>query len=293
MKRKEKGEFVLARVFYPLILIVTSGICYFALEAKANLENVYGYYLSILVFILVLSEHYHPLRTHWKMNRTLFFKRDLPYILLGASTLAIANAVVGYFAINFSSHSSSWDMPLLFDLFIALLLFDFFWYWYHRWCHENTGKVGTFLWNIHIAHHLPQQVYVLMHGVSHPLNTIIARTIMNAPLFLLGFSAEVIFLVNVFASLQTMMSHYNVDIRAGWLNYFIIGTELHRYHHSANPMESYNYGSVLTIWDHMFGTFYYRPNNPPAKLGVNDAKAYPKETEFVKILLLPFRNWRS
>ncbi len=111
---------------------------------------------------------------------------------------------------------------------------------------------------------------------------------MTIPLFVLGFSAEVLFLVNVFMNLQTMISHYNVNIRAGFLNYIIIGSELHRYHHSKNPKESKNYGSILTAWDHLFGTFYYKPNVLPVKLGVENPEKYPNETNILKIIALPF-----
>ncbi len=288
--KKEKLENIMSIVFYPVILLSTIFISTYAILNNMDLGKVYGYYLIGLVTILVFTEQFHPIKSEWKINRKLLFRRDLPYMLLGGATLGLANFIVGYFLITFSMNNSHslWDMPIIFDFLLSLLLIDFLWYWYHRLCHENKSKVGNFLWNVHVAHHLPKQVYVLMHAVSHPLNTLIARGIMTIPLFILGFSAEVVFLVNIFMNLQTMISHYNVNIRAGFLNYFIIGSELHRYHHSTNPKESKNYGSVLTVWDHLFGTFYYKPKRLPKYLGVSNPENYPDETEIVKIITMPF-----
>ena len=48
-----------------------------------------------------------------------------------------------------------------------------------------------------------------------------------------------------------------MDIRAGWFNYLFVGTELHRFHHSASLTESKNYALTLSFIDIIFGTFYY------------------------------------
>jgi len=290
MNKKEKFEDIMSVVFYPMILFSTIVVSSYAILNELDFAKVYGFFLMGLVAILILTEKFHAAKTEWKINRNLLFHRDIPYMLLGGITLGLANFIIGYFLITFSTEKNHafWDMPILFDFFLSLLIIDFLWYWYHRFCHENKSEIGKFLWKVHVAHHLPKQVYVLMHAVSHPLNTLIARGIMTTPLFILGFSIEVVFLVNIFMNLQTMISHYNVNIRTGVLNYFIIGTELHRYHHSANPKESKNYGSILTVWDHLFGTFYYQPSRLPGKLGVGNPEYYPDEREILKIVALPF-----
>ena len=277
-------------LFYPILLFTTVIISSFAIINNLELGDIYGFYLIGLIIILIFTEQFHPLKTKWRINRKLLFRRDIPYMILGGVTLGLANFIVGYFLILVSAGNNNplWNAPIIVDFIFALLIIDFCWYWYHRWCHENKSKIGNFLWKVHVAHHLPKQVYVLMHAVSHPINTLIARGIMTIPLFFLGFSVEVIFLVNIFMNLQTMVSHYNVNIRAGYLNYFVIGSELHRYHHSTNPKESKNYGSILTIWDHIFGTFYYKPGKLPDKLGVHNPELYPNEKNLLKIITLPF-----
>jgi sterol desaturase/sphingolipid hydroxylase (fatty acid hydroxylase superfamily) len=115
------------------------------------------------------------------------------------------------------------------------------------------------------------------------------RLILTLPLFALGFSTEALFVANLIVGLQGLVSHFNVDIRVGPLNYLLMGTELHRYHHSADPRECKNYASTLSLWDLLFGTFYYRPGQNPQKLGVEQPARYPQDTELLKVLALPFK----
>lgn len=191
------------------------------------------------------------------------------------------------FLVHMIKHAQSFGFSLA-EL-LALIFPDFLWYWVHRLSHEGRGRIGQWLWKVHVAHHLPQQVYLLMHGVAHPLNTIIVRAIMTVPLFLLGFPAEVLFVANLVVGLQGFVSHFNVDIRAGWFNYVLMGAEQHRYHHSADPAEAKNYGAVVTLWDRIFGTYFHRPGVVAKQLGVTQPAQYPQDRELLKVLTLPFK----
>ena len=91
---------------------------------------------------------------------------------------------------------------------------------------------------MHLPHHLLDSIYLLMHPVSHPLNFLISLTHVQLPFAMLGARPEAIFLFNALMGLQGLVSHFNVDIEAGPLNYLLVGTELHRYHHSADIHEA-------------------------------------------------------
>jgi len=112
--------------------------------------------------------------------------------------------------------------------------------------------------------------------------------IASITLYLLGANAETLLLANIIVTLQGLVSHCNLDLRAGWFNYLFVGTELHRYHHSANLAESKNYAATLSLLDLAFGTFYYRPGRVPERLGVLDPGAYPDSNELWKVMKLPF-----
>lgn len=277
---------------YPLLFIAMW--CYAAVELDqpaAELGRYYGYYLTGLVGVMLTVECLHPLRAEWGMTQASFLRRDLPYMVIGGLTIALANYTAAGLLLHLGlERGDSHDtLPLVPAILLALLIPDFIWYWVHRYSHEGRGRFGRWLWKMHLAHHLPQQVYLLMHGVAHPLNTVMVRAIMTVPLFFLGFSAEALFVANLIVGLQGFVSHFNVDVRAGWANYFLMGTELHRYHHSADPAEAKNYGAVVTLWDQLFGTFYYRPGTVARRLGLEHPEQYPPDRDILKVLLTPFK----
>ncbi|MBI3545156.1 MAG: sterol desaturase family protein [Gammaproteobacteria bacterium] len=277
---------------YPLLFVAMLFYASWELgQTPAELGRYYGFYLTALVVILLAVETLHPLRAEWKMTRQSFWRRDLPYMVIGGLTIGVANYAAAGLLLHLGMARGSSPVMLGFvpAVVLALLIPDFIWYWVHRYSHEGRGRLGRWFWKMHLAHHLPQQVYLLMHAVAHPLNTIIVRTILTVPLFFLGFSVETLFVANLIVGLQGFVSHFNVDIRAGWANYFLMGTELHRYHHSADPAEAKNYGAVVTLWDQLFGTFYYRPGVVAQRLGLQHPQQYPSDRHIVQVLLLPFK----
>lgn len=277
---------------YPLLFAAMLGYAAFEVsQPPGKIGGYYGLYLVALVAVMLLVETLHPLRAEWRMTKASFLRRDLPYLLIGGLTLGLINYAAGWAILHFgmARGASYAALPLVPAVVLALLIPDFLWYWVHRLSHEGRGRLGRWFWKMHVAHHLPQQVYLLMHGVAHPLNTIIVRAILTVPMFLLGFSAEALFVANLVVGLQGFVSHFNVDIRAGLANYLLMGTELHRYHHSADPAEAKNYAAVVTLWDQLFGTFYYRPGVVAQRLGVEHPAHYPQDRELIKVLALPFK----
>lgn len=122
-------------------------------------------------------------------------------------------------------------------------------YWYHRLSHERKGWWNVLLWKMHLPHHLPDSVYLLMHPIGRPLNFLISVALIQLPLVVLGARPEAIFPFNALMGLKGLVSHFNVDMRPVPLSYFLVGTELHRHHHSSNIHEAQNYGVLTSFWD--------------------------------------------
>ena len=74
-------------------------------------------------------------------------------------------------------------------------------------------------------------------------------------------------------------------LRTGWLNYVLIGTETHRFHHSAE--DHGNFGSAVAVWDLCFGTFVYDPSRVPNRLGLDVPADYPDPLRFHATLAWP------
>lgn len=275
--------------FYPLLLLAHIIICYLIIIEDYSKGAMFSWFAGSRMVILLAVEFGFPMKKGWKMTWASFY-RDLKYAGVGIILFQGMNFLLGLLLIYWSKDNTGLlaNTSILTGFILTALFFEFFQYWHHRLSHEMKGKFGNFLWKTHAAHHLPERVYLLMHAVGHPINAIITFIIIQGSLILMGARQESIFLLQVFMGLQGLVSHFNVKIKAGFLNYIFIGTELHRSHHSANIEEAKNYGAFLSIWDLIFGTFYYNPDKEPERLGVVDPENYPRSTEILKVMALPF-----
>lgn len=277
---------------FPLTLFLCAVCCWWAISTGADYVAVHSRLILGVLAFYVLLEWALPLRADWSVTPETLFGRDLKFMIVNSGVQALGRAIFGGLAIMASTGRSGvlHGMPIYVALPALLLVFEFLHYWYHRWCHELRGPVGGFLWRVHAAHHLPRQLYALIHTVGHPLDLLVTGILLTVllPAFL-GCSPETAFLFAVFVNHQGMVSHLNVGLRLGWMNYIVAGPEVHRFHHSVHAAEAKNYGAVLMCFDQAFGTFVYRPGQAPAEVGVND-ESYPESTEFLKVLTLPFRK---
>jgi sterol desaturase/sphingolipid hydroxylase (fatty acid hydroxylase superfamily) len=248
--------------------------------------------LLALYFVIELTL---PYQRRWSMTWRSFLA-DIRMIAVNAAIGPLVSLGLGLFAITLSGEldgpARGWHPA--FQLAVALLMFEAIYYTMHRLMHEGPGALGNFLWRVHAAHHLPPRVYLVMHGVQHPINALMVRVIATiVPLWAMGFEPRVVAMFAMISGVHGSISHFNADVRAGWLNYLFVTTELHRYHHSADVAEGKNYGAVLSVFDQLFGTFVYRPGEAPKELGVDQAQGLPFHGETLKVLALPFVRQQS
>lgn len=286
--------FLITYAFYPLLLAATLGLFAASLILRWDLARVFMVLAGARLALLLLVEFLHPARPEWKMTWASF-RRDLKYMAVNGGTAKLLRLGLGWLALDLSRFNTGLftGMPMAVEFLGVVLTFEFFQYWYHRLSHEGQGRFGAWLWKVHVPHHLPDKVYLLMHPVGHPINFIASLAIVELPLVVLGARQETLFLFNALMGLQGLVSHFNVHIKAGPLNYLLVGTELHRFHHSANLDEAKNYGVLTPVWDLAFGTFSYHPERLPDALGVCQPKDYPASSRIGQVLLLPFRGDRS
>ncbi|HEV8592211.1 MAG TPA: sterol desaturase family protein [Pyrinomonadaceae bacterium] len=279
---------------YPFLLLSVVVVAWSAISLKWDYKFVYGVTTLALVISLILIETLVPLSRNWKMTKQSFF-RDIKYIGVDIVVISLMQSAFGVVAIYYSENVRGLftNTPVVLAVVGYLLVYEFFQYWMHRYYHEGKGPLGRFLGNAHLAHHLPDKVYVVMHAVFNPINAFISVIVVQTPLILLGIPPAAAFAASLLIDLQSAVSHFNVDIRAGFLNYIFIGTETHRYHHSADGKGAMNYGNTLSIWDIVFGTFYYKPNSIPKRLGVDDPVQFPDSRNLWQVVTYPLRNLRA
>lgn len=276
--------------FYPLLLGATLLLFTVSVSRGWNLATVFAWMAGVRFVLLLGVEALFPARRAWRMTRSSFW-RDLKYMAVNGGTAAALKFGLGWLALDLSRFNTGLltGLPAVVEFLGVLLCFEFFQYWFHRISHAPRGPLSTWLWKVHVAHHLPDKVYLLMHPVGHPLNFVVSLALVQLPLVTLGARQETLFLFNALMGLQGLVSHFNVDLRAGPLNYLLVGTELHRCHHSADLAEAGNFGVLTPFWDLVFGTFRYQPRRLPAALGVVDPARYPPSTALLQVLALPFQ----
>ncbi len=245
-----------------------------------------------LLAVYLAVEFLHPYEKRWAMSWASFLA-DLKFVVCNAGAIAAISAGLAYFTITTSGlhqgPASGW--PVWAQVASALVIFEGINYSLHRAMHQMSGPLGWFLWLSHAAHHLPPRLYLVMHAVFHPVNAVIIQALaITLPIWAMGYGPKAAAMFLMITGMHGLISHFNVDVRAGWFNYIFITTETHRYHHAAAVTDAGNFGATLSIFDQMFGTFVYRPGVPPAELGVSPRTGLPAHERFAEVLALPFHR---
>ena len=272
---------------YPTLALITGAGIWAGLRGSLSRDAAIGLLTVITIAVVFAVERINPLLDRWSMTKRSLIERDLPFIGLAVVVEQIATAgvsLVASSAVPKDGFGLLGRAPLVVQAVFALLALDLLWYAYHRAAHTFSR-----LWRVHGLHHAPSQLYVLMHQVFHPLDLLVSRFVISLVVFrFTGIGPEAAFVAIAVLGLQQTVSHVNSDLRTGWLNYVLIGTETHRYHHAAE--ESGNFGSVVPLWDVLFRTFVYEPRRLPDRMGLIDPGSYPDPQRFHAALAWPFRR---
>lgn len=132
----------------------------------------------------------------------------------------------------------------------AMVLWDFLYYWNHRWMHE----VRLF-WGNHVAHHNGRR-YNLSTALRQPWSPFLMSWV-YWPMSLLGFRTRTIAKAAQLNLLYQYWIHTEAIAKLPEPVEAILNTPSHhRVHHGANPQYlDRNYGGILIVWDKLFGTF--------------------------------------
>ena len=132
----------------------------------------------------------------------------------------------------------------------AILGWDFIYYWNHRADHESR-----WLWAMHVVHHSSER-YNLSTALRQPVAEGITMAVPYGALALLGVRPSLIEQARGVNLLYQFWIHTEAVNRIGWLERVLNTPSHHRVHHGSNRAYlDRNHGSILIIWDKLFGTF--------------------------------------
>ena len=134
---------------------------------------------------------------------------------------------------------------------LCLLLFDFLFYWAHRFSHE----INLF-WGAHVVHHQSEE-YNLSVALRQSWFQNLISFFIFLPIPFLGFDPLIF---GAAAGIQTIYQFWihtrTINKMPAVVEYFLSTPSHHRVHHAINPKYiDRNHGGLLIIWDRMFGTF--------------------------------------
>ncbi|MBX9795684.1 sterol desaturase family protein [Sphingomonas sp.] len=156
---------------------------------------------------------------------------------------------------------TDWAGPLavLIGPVVGALVYDFFFYWYHRAQHR-------WFWRFHAVHHSIRELNTV--NSYHHLSEVVfqsAGLMLPASLFLVdgGLGAPV---VVVLIRFHASFIHSSTRLHLGPLRLFLCDNRFHRIHHSLEERHfDRNFGAFTTLWDRVFGTAHFpEPDEWPA-----------------------------
>lgn len=268
---------------YPVTLGLNLTFLYALYQSGLALETLLfiGFFFSLAS--MALLEQILPFRTDWKADTRDWAVNGLYFLLNGAIDNA-GKITVAAIAVYLAPPAVSSDpLTLAGHTLLALIVGDFFGYWWHR-----LGHISSMLWRFHGIHHVPTKLFMFMNNTVHFADLFVGSLVSALPLIALGFSEEAIALSLFISGFHSFFAHVNADVRMGWLGYIMLGPEHHRWHHSTKVEESLNFGGTTTLWDCLFGTFLYIPGKCPEQVGVAHPDEFPKEHQLMRSYLHPF-----
>ena len=223
---------------------------------------------STLIFIFIeklfaLRRDQPVFRAEWQTD---FHHFIVNHMIVGFVLLATNLLVHKLFGWAAHDGIRGWiqNLPFWAGLFLIILVADLVQYWTHRAYHE----VPT-LWRLHAVHHSVKSMDWLAGSRQHVLELLITRTLVLAPIYVLGFSKEVIDAYIVVVGFQAVFNHANVSVRLGPLRYLIVTPNFHHWHHSQdNEAIDKNYAAHFAFLDYLFGTAVKSDRAWPERYGV-------------------------
>lgn len=170
------------------------------------------------------------------------------WIVIALNVIAIFGTYVGA-VLLFSDFLIRKGHTYVYDSLIAILLYDFVYYWLHRVMH--TKFLMRYL---HGWHHLCKHPTAIDGLYQRPHETVLALSLLMACVALVGPMSVPSFVLVIFIhTVINMLDHANLRTGIKWLDHLM---HAHDLHHSCRDV---NYG-FTPLWDHVFGTTHKRLN---------------------------------
>lgn len=208
---------------------------------------------GVLLLATKLAYHWAPLcsaRINPDPRRKLWGWRLYPRVV---ANMVFSGALV--FALTYGTRpwlivegEPSWGR-LLFDAVVILLVYDFFYYFMHRFAFHQW----SWLRKVHVVHHVVRHPHAIDSLYLHPVETFLGVTLLLSCCIGLGPVHPATFcLVFAVYSFLNILVHSGLNLPFFPLRALSYLARKHDVHHTS--MKGGNYASLTPIYDKLFGT---------------------------------------
>ncbi len=226
--------------------------------------NFIPYAIPVFLLLIVIELFWG----WWKGNNTYRVNDSINSLSLGLLSTATKFVFLNIGLLVFSGIEKNYavwafDSSSLGHWLLAILLYDFLYYWFHRISHERQ-----FFWGSHVVHHQSED-YNLSTALRQTSTSFFTTWVFYIPCFFLGMP------ISMYVSIATAHLIYQFWVHTqhistlGFLEWFMVTPSNHRVHHAQNAdYIDKNYGGLLIIWDRLFGSFQKEHKEQPAIYGI-------------------------
>jgi sterol desaturase/sphingolipid hydroxylase (fatty acid hydroxylase superfamily) len=224
--------------------------------------------LALVILGLVLAE-YLFLRLNHAEDHDVGETAVSLVIAVGHRAVAAVTAGLAALPLLFVYQHRLFDIPL--DAawsWLALFLGVEFCYYVH---HVAMHKIRWF-WATHVVHHSPTRLNLSAGVRLGPGAHLTGGFLFYLPLVALGFHPAAVLGMLALGLLYQFFLHVAHAPRLGPLEWVFNTPRHHQVHHASNATcLDRNFGSMLIVFDRMFGTFAEAPKNEPLRFGLGAA----------------------
>jgi len=290
---------------------------YFGLEYFLTSTNrIYWVYLLCALFISLLYIYFNP-KYSYALSKKIWWhdsaKNDYKYfivisflkvsVLLPMLSYVLSSKDVSFNIVLFLENSfgyiektkSSKEFVVVFYTLTLFIVGDFTRYWLHRFLHTVP-----FLWRLHQVHHSAEVLNPLTFYRVHPLENLMfgfryvlsAGVVSGVFIYFYGASIGIVevaganIFVFIFGVFGANLRHSHIPLKFGVFERLFVSPFMHQVHHSKKYSDK-NFGGILSVWDHMFGSYIFVKEDECIEFGLKNDKVHSSVFE---MLVEPLRR---
>ena len=175
-------------------------------------------------------------------------------VVMSAICGACACTVAGWAGTAQAGFLNNVAAPAWVRILVAVLALDFVSYAWHRANHRIP-----LLWRLHQVHHSDVSFTVSTAVRFHPGELLLSLPIRLLAVVLIGAPAMAVVVFEVIFAFANLFEHGNIGLPLRFeqrVAGLLVTPALHRRHHaSRRPELDSNFGTILTLWDRLLGTY--------------------------------------